>query len=281
MSTCLKYLEQLAPLYGKDHARTALGWLYHKATSKELMPLEWNITSSQQQQIEKWITMLVHDHYPLQYILETVPFGNITIHVQEPVLIPRPETEEWVYNVLYSLREYKDKPLRILDMCTGSGCIALAVAEYFRNAHVDAVDLYTEPLELTQKNILFNNLDNVSVIQSDLFENLQGKTYDLIFSNPPYIDESVWQTLSPTVKEWEDKRALVADNKGLALYEQMIAQLPQFLTKNSIIQNAPRVYLEIGYDQGEKVKVLLEEAKFKNVDIHQDFAGHNRMVSAY
>lgn len=277
------YLEQLAVVYDKDHARTVLRWLCEKVTGKQLAFLMINshdFNEQHEKQIAEWINKIVIDHYPLQYILETISFGPLTLRVEEPVLIPRPETEEWVYNVLNSLKNYKDEPLRILDLCTGSGCIAIATAHYFKNAHVDAVDLYEKPLELTSKNARLNECNNVQIIQSDLFSNLTGKTYDIILSNPPYIDETVWQTLSSTVKNWEDKHALVADNTGLALYERIIEDAPQFLKKNSVLKNVPQMYLEIGYDQGPAVAKLLQQSGFVSVTVYKDFAGHDRMISA-
>lgn len=277
------YLEQLVAVYDKDHACTVLGWLCEKATGKSLtflMVTPSAFNEQHEKQIAEWVGKIVSEHYPLQYILETISFGPLTLRVEEPVLIPRPETEEWIYNVLHSLKSYKDESLSILDLCTGSGCIALAAAHYFKNAHVDAVDLYEKPLELTSKNARLNECNNVQVIQSDLFSELAGKHYDIILSNPPYIDEMVWQTLSPTVKNWEDKNALVADNTGLALYERIIEDAPQFLKKDSVLKNVAQIYLEIGYDQGSAVTQLLQHAGFASVTVHKDFAGHDRMVNA-
>ena len=277
------YLEQLVAVYDKDHACTVLGWLCEKVTGKSLtflMVTPSAFNEQHEKQIAEWVDKIVSEHHPLQYILETISFGPLTLRVEEPVLIPRPETEEWIYNVLHSLKSYKYESLSILDLCTGSGCIALAAAHYFKNAHMDAVDLYEKPLELTSKNARLNECNNVQVIQSDLFSELVGKQYDIILSNPPYIDEKVWQTLSPTVKNWEDKNALVADNTGLALYEQIIQDAPRFLKKDSVLKNVAQIYLEIGYDQGTTVTQLLQHAGFASVTVHKDFAGHDRMISA-
>ena len=278
-----KYLQQLELVYDKNHACNVLSWLCEKATGKSLaflMVTPSAFNEQHEKQVAEWLNKIIKEHYPLQYILETVSFGPLTLRVEEPVLIPRPETEEWVYNVLCSLKSYKDAPLRILDLCAGSGCIALAAAHYFKSAQVDAVDLYEKPLELTSKNARLNECNNVQVIKSDLFSNLAGKTYDIIFSNPPYIDETVWQTLSPIVKNWEDKNALVADNTGLALYEQIIQDAPQFLKKNSVLKNVAQMYLEIGYDQGPAVAKLLQQSGSISVTVYKDFAGQDRMISA-
>jgi release factor glutamine methyltransferase len=277
-----RYIENLSTLYDRDHALRVLGWIVEKVLSKPLSYLMVHpeyCTPEHEHKIEQFVEQLVHKKYPLQYILGTVSFGPLELEIEPPVLIPRPETEEWVLHVIHSLQQYKNEPLKILDMCTGSGCIALTLASFFKNAHIDAVDLYDKPLGLTQKNAQKNGLTNVTTIKSDLFTNLTGKEYDLILSNPPYIDEEVWQTLSHNVKEWEDKNALVADNKGLALYERIVPNLQRFLKKDSVIKNDARVYLEIGYDQGEKVKVLLEQSGFVSVTVHKDFAGHDRLVT--
>lgn len=277
------YIERLSTLYSIDNINQILGWLCEKVSEKSLSYLLVHssfFTSEHEVQVALYVDQLVNQNYPLQYILGTVTFGNVAIQVEPPVLIPRPETEEWVYKAFDELQKYKDEPLKILDLCTGSGCIAIAAASYFKNAQVDAVDLYQKPLELSQKNVLLNKCENVTIIKSDLFSNLIDKKYDLIFTNPPYIGEAVWQTLSLTVKEWEDKNALVADHNGLALYERIISELSEFLKQDSVITDAPRFYTEIGYDQGNTVSLLLVQAGFAQVAVSKDFAGKDRVVSA-
>lgn len=278
------YISNLTRIYSPEHAQQVFAWLWEKVSNKPFsfyITHSYTLTSHEQSQFEGYIDQLVNHHYPLQYILGSIFFGEVELVVEPPVLIPRPETEEWVYKVINSLSHYKNEPLSILDMCTGSGCIAVSLAHYFKNATVDAVDLYQKPLELTQKNALKNGCGNLNVIQSDLFSALVGKKYDLIFANPPYIDHAVWQTLSPNVKEWEDYHALVADEQGLGLYKQLLSQAFEYLKKNSIITGHARFYTEIGYDQGRLVGQLCQKAGFSTITIYKDFAGKDRMISAW
>lgn len=277
------HIQELAKIYDISHARIVLGWLCEKISGKSssvLMVNQLIWTQEYEEILNNYIHRLVIEQYPLQYILETMPFGDLELVMKEPVLIARPETQEWVVNVLQSLAQYKNAHLTILDLCTGSGCIALSVAHYFKNSIVHAVDLYDDPLALTQLNCIKNKIKNVTIIKSDLFHNLQPHSYNIIFSNPPYIDENVWNTLDPVVKKWEDKNALVGDNKGLAFYEKIIKEAPMYLKKESVVQDVARLYLEIGYDQKETVTQLFKKQGFNTIECQVDFAGHDRMISA-
>lgn len=220
------------------------------------------------------------DHKPLGYILGSVPFADLTINVVPPLLIPRSETEEWVEWVITELKEYKKETLRILDLCTGTGCIALALAQAFPNAEIIGVDINPVAIEAAQKNAATNNILNARFILSDVFSAVEGQTFDVIVSNPPYIDLEEWKTLAPSVKNWEDPAALVAPHKGLFFYEKITAQAPSFLKTDSIVKNAPRLIVEIGYQQNESVTALFEAQGYKNVAAHKDINENWRWVSA-
>lgn len=169
-------------------------------------------------------------------------------------------------------------------MCTGSGCIGLWLAHALKQAHVYAVDIADTALTLAQKNARHNNIANITFIKSDLFSVLPtGLTYDLIISNPPYIAPEVWHTLSDTVRNWEDRTALVANQHGMELIKKIIYQAPLYLKKTSPLKKygIPQLVLEIGYDQGEKTYHTMLEAGFSFAKIIQDAAEIDRVVCGW
>ena len=168
--------------------------------------------------------------------------------VNKNVLIPREDTE---ILVLEALKQGKTK---ILDLCTGSGCIAISLAKYLNNAQVDASDISTRALSVAKKNAKLNDV-NVNFIHSDLFESINEK-YDLIISNPPYIRKSDIKNLQLEVKK-EPMRALDGGESGLDFYERIINESVNFLNRKGIIM------FEIGYDQAKDVSSLLKKNNFR------------------
>lgn len=206
-------------------------------------------------------------HKPLAYISGNVDFYGFLLKVNENVLVPRPETEELVSLVLKNIRG-KEK---VLDIGTGSGAIAIAISK-LSDADVTAVDVSEKALFVAKENA--KKLDaNVRFVLSDLFENLNGCVFDKIVSNPPYISENEFQMLDRDVKDFEPKLALVAENNGLKVYEEIIKQ-----AKNHLSQNG-EIYFEIGFSQAESVKKLLEK-DFENIKIYKDLEGKDRIVFA-
>lgn len=236
-------------------------------------------------QIDQWIKERVQDKKPLQYILGSLPFCDINVTLRRPILIPRPETEYWTSWLIDRFSLIKKEQLDILDMGCGSGCIALALAKSLPNAHVIGIDKNEKAIELSQENKRKNNINNAHffVDTFDLHHKKTiHKTFDLIVSNPPYIDPANWQTLSDTVKNWEDKDALVAPQKGLSAFEIIIKTAKKHLKKNCLIETnkLPQLVLEIGIGQEEKVRKLLFENGFKKVEFFRDLRGIYRWVTA-
>ncbi len=221
-------------------------------------------------------------HKPLQYILGTIPFLSSMIMVRPPTLIPRPETEALTHFIINQLKKLNKPDLTLLDMCTGSGCIALSLGQAFPEATIYAVDISPQALELTKENLQHNSIPNVITLQSDLFSDLFKELPDLLFdciiSNPPYVTQQEWHTLDPSVKDWEDHKALVAEDQGLALIKRIISEAQQRLKKRSLSTNVPQLLLEIGETQGPAVAELMEKAGFK-AQIHKDDAGKDRFVT--
>lgn len=253
-------------------------------TRTELIIQEMVVLSPEQQQkIDQWMEYLVEDKMPLQYVLGFVPFADLEILVEPPTLIPRPETEEWCLYIIEHLLLLNNKKLKILDIATGSGCIALTMADYLPQAKIVATDIANTALELTEKNIEHNKISNVTVIQSDLFESIPcGMKFDIILSNPPYITAAEFIDLDETVTRWEDHNALVAADNGLAIIAKIIAQAPQFIQTNDEMKhkNIPQIVIEIGYAQGAAVKKLMESAGYNDVLVHKDLEGKDRFVTA-
>ncbi len=283
-------IDELAkhPAYAdRQHACTVAHWLVEYATKKSnaywITHSQELLTEGQKDTLMLWVHKLTAEQYPLQYILGSVPFGPLTIKVCPPTLIPRPETEQWCIDLISSLHTLglKNEKLTILDMCAGSGCIGLLLARELTQAHVYAVDISETALTLAKKNAECNNIKNITFIQSNLFNALDKAIhFDFIVSNPPYIDLEEWKTLDQCVTNWEDPQALIAENNGLAIIEQIIKTAPQFLKKDTSLQNVdlPRLIIEIGHAQGPAVQKLFADVQFNNVEIIKDNAGKDRIV---
>lgn len=262
-------------------------WLLEKLTGlshKELICLpSFKLTHEQLHTLSEWIGERVETHKPLQYILGSVPFLDLTIMVQPPILIPRPETEELVDWLITQLKHVKNLPLSILDLCTGSGCIALALAKALPHATVIGSDINPQAINLACNNKALNGVENVQFMHSDLFEKLAHEKFDIIISNPPYLAESEWHTLEQTVKQWEDPQALWANNDGFALYETIIAQAHIFLRENSVLADhkLPRLIFEMGHAQAARLALLLTQAGYTHVVIHRDLSNKERWISVW
>lgn len=204
-------------------------------------------------------------HYPLEYILGKQEFMGLEFKVNENVLIPRQDTEILVERVL---RTAKGK--KVLDMCTGSGCIAISIAKFAETEVTHAIDISKGALEVAKENAKLNEV-SVEFMESDLFTNVVEK-YDIIVSNPPYIESEVIETLMPEVKQYEPRLALDGTADGLYFYEKISKEARKYLTESG------EIFYEIGYNQGEAVTNILREAGFSYVEVIKDLAGLDRVV---
>ncbi len=207
------------------------------------------------------------EHVPVQYLTEEQEFCGLRFWVRPGVLIPRPETE------LLAEAVFTDaKGKRVLDMCTGSGCIAVTVAKLGSPSFVAASDYSGEALAIAKENAKLQDA-SVTFFQGDLFGNVEG-VYDIIVSNPPYIKSSVVDELMPEVKEFEPRMALDGTEDGLLFYRRIAAEAKEHLTPGG------RLMFEIGHDQGESVPEILEAEGYISIDVKKDYAGLDRMVFA-
>lgn len=207
-------------------------------------------------------------HFPVQYYLGYAYFQELTLAVSPDVLIPRQETEELVELIL---SQNTSETLRILDIGTGSGAIALALKKQRPNWDIVASDISEKALQIAKQNATNLNLA-INLVQSDLFSQISGD-FDIIVSNPPYIAEEDCDEVGINVLTYEPHTALFADDAGYALYNKIISQAPTFLRENG------RLYFEIGYKQGKIIQQRLEETfPSAQVQVLKDVFGQDRMV---
>ncbi|MCI7792279.1 MAG: peptide chain release factor N(5)-glutamine methyltransferase [Lachnospiraceae bacterium] len=204
---------------------------------------------------------------PLQHITGEQEFMGLTFRVNEHTLIPRQDTEILVEE---GMRHMFDG-MRILDMCAGSGCILLSLLKYSNECEGTGVDISKEALKVAEENAERLGL-KAEFIQGDLFENLPDMKYDMIISNPPYIETAVIETLMPEVREHEPIQALDGMEDGLFFYQRIVEKAGGFLTKGGWL------LFEIGYNQGEAVRELMKKQGFQNIEIVKDYAGLDRVV---
>lgn len=209
-------------------------------------------------------------HRPMQYILGVCEFMGLDFKVNSHTLIPRGDTEILVERAIEIVK--KNTYNSVLDIGTGSGAIAVSIAKY-TNTHVDAVDISEGALKTAIENGS-NNGVNVNFFKSDLFSEVNEK-YDIILSNPPYIEKDVIETLEPDVKDYEPLSALDGGNDGLDFYRRIINDIDSYINKNGC------VIFEIGYNQGDKVSKLLSEKGFENISVEKDLSGLDRVVIGY
>ena len=210
---------------------------------------------------------------PLQYILGREWFYGLPLAVTPDTLIPRPETEELVHEALQHLKEVKgEESLRVLDIGTGSGAIAIAMKHERPSDDVTATDISEPALQVAEENAKTHHLD-IRFLQGDLLEPVSLETFDCIISNPPYISYNETDVMDESVLNYEPHTALFADNEGISLYERLAYTLPFHLKTDGCL------FMEIGYQQGEKLKELYQQAfPDKEVTIQQDINGLDRML---
>lgn len=216
---------------------------------------------------------LIIEGYPLQYIIHRQEFMKLNFYVDENVLIPQPDTEILVEEVLKVYNEkYKGKQVKILDLCTGSGAIAVSLGRYIENAEITAIDISSNALEIARKNAIDNGA-TIEFIDSDMFEKIEDK-YDIIVSNPPYIEREVLKKLPRDVQK-EPIIALDGGLDGLEFYREISNKAYQYLNDDGFL------VIEIGYNQKESVtEILTNEKKYKDIKCIKDFGDNDRVIKA-
>ncbi len=247
-------------------ARLLLEFVCHTGRNDLLVHGEREVEREQQETYQKLLVQRAA-HTPLQHLTGVQEFMGLEFMVNEKVLIPRQDTEILVEEVMRHLHD----GFRILDMCTGSGCILLSLLHYSNGCTGVGVDLSPEALSVAHRNAEKLGEERALFLQSDLFEKVEGK-YEIIVSNPPYIPTDVVDTLMEEVRLHEPRRALDGAADGLLFYRKIITQAKEYLCGGG------QLFFEIGYDQKEAVTALMEEAGYREVTAVKDFAGLDRVV---
>ena len=209
------------------------------------------------------------NHIPLQHIIGETEFMGLTFKVNEDVLVPRFDTEILVDEVV---KYVGDEYLKVLDMCTGSGCIAITISDMCDNVTVVASDISKDAIEVAKENNQLNQTD-VTFVESDLFENVVGM-FDVIVSNPPYIKTDEIENLQDEVKLHDPKLALDGGESGLDFYRKIVEQSKDHLKTNGMI------FFEIGFDQAEEVSNILKANGYHDIVVKKDLSGLDRVVIA-
>lgn len=209
---------------------------------------------------------------PVAYILGKWGFMGLDFNVSSDVLIPEQDTEILVEEALRNLED----TMRIMDLCTGSGCIALSLLNYSNDTKAVCTDISSKALAVAKENARKLGFeDRAEFIETDLFPSEDIGKFDLIVSNPPYIASDVIETLAPEVKDYEPRLALDGAEDGLVFYRKIIDRAPDYLYSSGYL------LLEIGYDQADAVVRMLEDKKvYHDIQVVKDLGGNDRVVSA-
>ncbi len=228
---------------------------------------EKEVTLQQQERFEDLIAKR-SQRIPLQHLTGQQDFMGLTFKVNEHVLIPRQDTEILVEEVMRDLHD----GVRILDMCTGSGCILLSLLRYSNDTTGVGADLSGEALEVAKANAeVLGMTERTEFVQSDLFEAIDEK-FDIIVSNPPYIRTDVIETLMPEVRDHDPRMALDGTADGLHFYREIIKETEHYLKRGG------QLFFEIGHDQAEDVVTLMQRHGYKEIEVKKDYAGLDRVV---
>jgi release factor glutamine methyltransferase len=248
-------------------ARLLLEYICH-TDRNELIVHGEGVRTDMEQQFYEMVIARRASRIPLQHITGVQEFMGLEFKVNEHTLIPRQDTEFLVEEALRNLSD----GMSILDMCTGSGCILLSLLKYSNECEGIGIDISEEALAVARENATRLGIE-ATFLCGDLFEPLKGcGLFDMIVSNPPYIETAVIDTLMPEVREHEPIRALDGSEDGLFFYRRIVDKSQEYLRKGGYL------FFEIGYNQGEAVSKLMSDAGFSHVEVYKDYAGLDRVV---
>lgn len=252
-------------------AKELLSYVLKKDKVYLTINLDSDLTDIEYVEFTKYIEQII-DGKPLQYITQKQEFMGMEFFMNENVLIPQPDTEILVETVLDICKRYGNQSLRILDLCTGSGAIAISLSKIL-NTQVFASDVSTKALEVAEKNNILKN-SKVEFIESNLFEQINGEKFDIIVSNPPYIKNEEIKSLSKQVQN-EPYIALAGGEDGLDFYRKIIDEAYKHINKNGYL------CLEIGYDQKEDlIKLIKQNENYEYENCIKDLSNNDRCIIA-
>lgn len=275
----LKLIDLLSSKYSQEQANHIFRYLFEFVVKKDFVHflVDENIEDNSFLELKKLINLHINENKPIQYILGEIDFIDSRILVESPILIPRPETEEWVFNLLDKFELIKNEKLKIVEVGTGSGCIAISLAQFFKNSEIFALDINQKALDLAKKNADLNKVENIKFIESDVFSNFNEEV-DFIISNPPYISDEQYANLDLSVKNWEDKVALTTSDDGFFVIKKIIENSSSILSDKYL--EYPKIILEIGFDQAKKVSKIFSQNNFKSL-VLKDYADQDRVCLGY
>lgn len=266
---------ELKDLYSPDEISSLTRLILEKEFAipfADILACKFNHLSDAEMQKLTEIVGKLKNSEPIQYILGETDFFGLAFYVNGSVLIPRPETEELVQWVLESA---ENKPIKILDIGTGSGCIAVTLAKKLPSAEVHAWDISEDALEVARKNAERNGVKVIFVKRDMLLEPVSDEKFDIIVSNPPYVTEVEKTEMQENVLNFEPHLALfVPDDNALVFYEKIADFALTNLNKDG------KLFFEINRAKGADIAHLLEEKGFTNIELRKDISGNERMVMA-
>lgn len=282
-----EFIKQLLPLYDEGEAESFFFLILEEKHQLRRIDLALQIDLAfSESEIQIWNAILkqLQLEIPIQYILGSTNFYGLKFEVNENVLIPRPETEElvdWIINSNLKIERFNN--LKILDIGTGSGCIAISLAKKFPNAEVYAIDISENALATAEINVKNNNV-SIHFVKTDILKitdleqlptsNFQLPTkYDIIVSNPPYVRNLEKVEIKKNVLDNEPHLALFVDDDDALVFYRKIAQLAQ---KN--LSEKGQLYFEINQYLGKETLELLENLGFQNIELRKDIYGNDRMI---
>jgi release factor glutamine methyltransferase len=271
------FIKELSSLYNEGEAESFFYIILENKNNLKRLDLALNIDLEfSDVEIEVWNTIFekLKLEIPIQYILGTTSFFGLDFEVNENVLIPRPETEELVELIISNdLLIQKSKNLKILDIGTGSGCIAISLAKYHPNAEVFAIDISEKALQIAQKNAEINDVKVVFIQKNILETDDLLENFDIIVSNPPYVRNLEKHEIKKNVLDNEPHLALFVDDNDALIFYKKIA----LLAHKNLSQNG-QLYFEINQYLGKETVDLLQKMNFKNIELKKDIYGNDRMI---
>lgn len=270
-----EFIQKLTELYDENEILSFFNLLLEDIMAMSRLEFALNptlvLTKKQQIAFERALKLL-EEEKPIQYIIGRTTFYGLTFNVNQHTLIPRPETEELVAWVLESVPQ--EKKIKILDIGTGSGCIAISLAKKMPNANVFAVDFSAEALDVAKQNAKLNNVA-VNFLQQDILRATSLDKFDVIVSNPPYVQENEKPLMANNVLQYEPDSALfVADDNPLVFYDKITNLAKNHLTKNGLL------FFEINQYLGKEMLELVKSNNFSSVILRKDIFENDRMLKA-
>ena len=258
---------------GKEESLARFLLMYMLDESPQLFSNSLSEKLSQENE-EKYFSLIekhIREDVPLSHLVGFEYFYDRKFKVTKDVLSPRMETEELIYKVVDYVKTTKNNNLRILDLCTGSGIIAITLKKELDQFFIDVVasDISEEAIKVAKENAQFHDA-TIKFIQSDIFDNIDEK-FDIIVSNPPYIDRKDEVTMQDNVLKYDPHLALFAEEEGMYFYRKIIEQANNYLNDNGVI------FFEIGYDQKEKI-IKLADMNGYSAEVYKDINGRDRMA---